>query len=101
VRRWAGVVGEVDGSAGTEPLAVAADAWSAAGCGFMAGVVTHPTARGRGLAWAVCGFVVDALVHRHGRAALMVLTDNAPAIATYQRLGMTTRLFGAAQMPVW
>jgi ribosomal protein S18 acetylase RimI-like enzyme len=101
VRRWAGVVGEVDGSARTEPLAVAADAWSAVGCGFMAGVVTHPTARGRGLARAVCGFVVDALVHRHGRAALMVLTDNAPAIATYEGLGMTTRLFGAAHIPVW
>lgn len=52
VRRWAGVrAGEGDGAA--EVVAVAADAWSAAGCGFMAGVVTHPQARGRGLAAAV------------------------------------------------
>ncbi|WP_327693479.1 GNAT family N-acetyltransferase [Streptomyces sp. NBC_00459] len=98
MRRWAGVVGEVDGSVGAKPLAVAADAWSAAGCGFMGGVVTHPAARGRGLARAVCGFVVDALVNQHGRAALMVLTGNAPAIATYERLGMAKRLFGAAHI---
>ncbi|KAB8161709.1 GNAT family N-acetyltransferase [Streptomyces sp. 3MP-14] len=95
VRRWAGAPGD----AGTEPLAVAADAWSAAGCGFMGGVVTHPAARGRGLARAVCGFVLDALVQRHGRAALMVMADNAPAIATYERLGLTKRLFGAAHRP--
>ncbi|WP_253195020.1 GNAT family N-acetyltransferase [Streptomyces sp. MP131-18] len=99
VRRWAGVLDEVNGGAAAEPLVVAADAWSAAGCGFMGGVVTHPAARGRGLARAVCGFVVDALVARYGRTALMVLTGNAPAIATYERLGMTKRLFRAAHLP--
>lgn len=99
VRRWAGASGEVHGGVGAEPLAVAADAWSAAGCGFMAGVITHPAARGRGLAGAVCGFVLDALVRRHGRAALTVLTGNAPAIATYEHLGMTKRLFEAAHIP--
>lgn len=99
VRRWAGVVGEVPGGAGAEPLAVAADAWSAAGCGFMGGVLTHPAARGRGLARAVSGFVLDDLVARHGRAALMVLAGNAPAVAAYERLGMAKRLFGAAQIP--
>ncbi|WP_406151459.1 GNAT family N-acetyltransferase [Streptomyces sp. NBC_01012] len=99
VRRWAGVVGTVDGNAGAEPMAVAADAWSAAGCGFMGGVVTHPGARGRGLALAVSAFVLDALVDRYGRAALMVLTGNAPAIATYERLGMAKRRFGAAHIP--
>jgi ribosomal protein S18 acetylase RimI-like enzyme len=102
MRRWAGVLGEVDSSVdssvGATPLAVAADAWSAAGCGFMGGVVIHPAARGRGLARAVSGFVMDALVNQHSRAALMVLTDNAPAIATYERLGMTKRLFGAAHI---
>ena len=61
--------------------------------------VTHPAARGRGLARAVCGFVVDALVHQYGRAALMVLTGNAPAIATYERLGMAKHRFGAAHIP--
>nr|WP_202501283.1 GNAT family N-acetyltransferase [Streptomyces sp. SID5785] len=99
VRRWAGVTGEVDGGAGTEPLAVAADAWSAAGCGFMGGVLTHPAARGRGLARAVSGFVVDALVDQYGRASLMVLTHNTPAVATYERLGMTKRLHRAAHIP--
>ncbi|MDT0267457.1 GNAT family N-acetyltransferase [Streptomyces sp. DSM 44915] len=95
VRRWAGVLGEVNG-VGAEPLAVAADAWSAAGCGFMGGVVTHPAARGRGLARAVSGFLLDALLAQHGRAALMVLTGNTPAIATYERLGMHKRRCGAA-----
>ncbi|MFE4756192.1 GNAT family N-acetyltransferase [Streptomyces mirabilis] len=92
--RWAGVVAEPDG----EPLAVAADAWSARGCGYLAGVVTHPDARGRGLSRAVCGFVLDTLVERHGRAALMADADNAPAITTYRRLGMTGRLFRAMRL---
>ncbi|GGJ61036.1 GNAT family N-acetyltransferase [Streptomyces brasiliensis] len=91
VRRWAGAEG-ADG----EALAVAADAWSADGCGFMAGVVTHPRARGRGLGAAVSRFVVDALVRRYGRAALMVDATNAAAIAVYERAGMRGRLFGAA-----
>ncbi|MGD6747838.1 GNAT family N-acetyltransferase [Streptomyces sp. BH106] len=101
VRRWAGVVGvvgEEDGGVGAEPLAVAADAWSAAGCGFMGGVITHPSARGRGLGRAVSGYVLDDLVRRHGRAALMVLTGNTPAIATYERLGMTKHRFAAAHL---
>lgn len=92
VRRWAGAFD------GAEPLAVAAEAWSGQGCGFMAGVVTHPAARGRGLAQAVCGFVVDALVGRYGRAALMVHADNPSAIAAYERLGMTKRLLTATSM---
>jgi GNAT superfamily N-acetyltransferase len=90
VSRWAGVHG------GSGLLAVAADAWSAAGCGFVAGVVTAPEARGRGLGTAVCRFVVDALVREHGRAALMVDAGNTPAVAAYQRIGMTKRLFDAA-----
>ncbi|MCX5417595.1 GNAT family N-acetyltransferase [Streptomyces sp. NBC_00059] len=98
VHRWGGIVGEGQGAAGPEPLAVAAEAWSAAGCGFMGGVLTHPAARGRGLARAVSGFVLDDLVHRHGRAALMVLTGNTSAITTYERLGMSKRLCSAAHM---
>ncbi|MER6353094.1 GNAT family N-acetyltransferase [Streptomyces sp. NPDC001634] len=90
VRRWAGAPGE------RGPLAVAGDAWSAAGCGFLAGVVTAPEARGRGLGAAVSGFVVDALVREHGRAALMVDADNTAAVAAYERIGMTKRLFRAA-----
>ncbi|MET8248880.1 GNAT family N-acetyltransferase [Streptomyces sp. NPDC005202] len=60
VRRWAGAY-EAEGG---RLLAVAADAWSGAGCGFMAGVVTHPRARGRGLGAAVSRFVVNALVRQ-------------------------------------
>ncbi|MEU6200289.1 GNAT family N-acetyltransferase [Streptomyces sp. NPDC047061] len=87
--RRAGVVADPDG----EPLAVAADAWSARGCGYLAGVVTHPDARDRGLSRAVRGFVLDTLVERHGRAVLMADAANAPAITTYRRPGMTGRLF--------
>jgi GNAT superfamily N-acetyltransferase len=105
VRRWAGVyaterpdgAGESDGDGGGgRLLAVAADAWSAAGCGLLAGVVAHPRARGRGLGAAVSAFVIDALVRRYGRAALMVDADNAPAVRAYERVGMRARLFGAA-----
>lgn len=91
--RWAGAHASDGGGA---LLAVAGDAWSGAGCGFMAGVVTRPEARGRGLGAAVSRFVVAALVRDHGRAALMVDADNAPAIAAYRRAGMRGRLFGAA-----
>jgi GNAT superfamily N-acetyltransferase len=92
VRRWAGVV------EGGEPVAVAADAWSSPGCGFVSGVLTLPPARGRGLARAVSGFLLDALVHDHGRVGLLVFAENAPAIATYERLGMTKRLLAAADV---
>ncbi|MET7482976.1 GNAT family N-acetyltransferase [Streptomyces sp. NPDC005538] len=93
VRRWAGCY-DTDG--GGALLAVAADAWSGAGCGFLAGVVTRPEARGRGLGAAVSRFVVDALVREHGRAALMVDSDNTAAIGAYRRAGMSGRMFAAA-----
>jgi GNAT superfamily N-acetyltransferase len=92
-RRWAGAY---DPDGGGTLLAVAGDAWSGAGCGFMAGVVTRPEARGRGLGAAVSRFVVDALVREHGRAALMVDADNTAAVAAYRRAGMSGRKFGAA-----
>jgi len=92
-RRWAGAY---DPDAAGTLLAVAGDAWSGAGCGFMAGVVTRPEARGRGLGAAVSRFVVDALVREYGRAALMVDADNAAAVAAYRRAGMSGRAFGAA-----
>ncbi|MFJ7246227.1 GNAT family N-acetyltransferase [Kitasatospora sp. NPDC098652] len=96
--RWAGIVDSLDSRTPPEPLAVAADVWSAAGCGFMAGVCTHPAARGRGLAQAVCGFVLGELVRRHGRAALMVHGGNQSAIAVYERLGMAKRPLAGAQV---
>ncbi|MFI6617390.1 GNAT family N-acetyltransferase [Streptomyces sp. NPDC050528] len=91
--RWAGAY-DPDGDG--ELLAVAGDAWSGAGCGFVAGVVTRPEARGRGLGAAVSRFVVDALVREYGRAALMVDADNSAAVAAYRRAGMSGRVFGAA-----
>ncbi|MFG2356775.1 GNAT family N-acetyltransferase [Streptomyces sp. NPDC048521] len=95
VRRWAGVHGEA--AAGERGLpAVAADAWSGAGCGFVAGVLTHPAARGRGLGVAVSRFVVDALVREFGRAALMVDVENGAAVAAYERVGMRRVPFRAA-----
>ncbi|MDI6407355.1 GNAT family N-acetyltransferase [Streptomyces albus] len=105
VRHWAGVLDEketdeeADDAAGAAPLAVAAEAWPATGCGLLAGVLTAPAARGRGLAAAVCGFVVNSLVERYGRAGLMVDADNEPALRTYRRLGMTGRLLSAAHVP--
>ncbi|HEY3555926.1 MAG TPA: GNAT family N-acetyltransferase [Kribbella sp.] len=91
VRRWAAVTGDRG-----ELLSVAADAWSAPGTGFLAGVATHPVARGKGLSRQVCAFVTAELVKRHGRAALMVDRSNAAAIAVYERLGYTYRRVAAA-----
>jgi GNAT superfamily N-acetyltransferase len=92
VRRWA-AVRDAEG-----PLALAAEAWSGREAGFLAGVLTRPDARGRGLARQVCGFVLNALLERDGRAALMVHRDNAAAIRTYQQLGMRESLLGAADL---
>lgn len=83
VTRWSGVRDD----AGTL-VAVAADAWSAPGIGFMSGVATHPDARGRGLGEAVCRFTLRELIAEHGRAALSVDGDNAAAIRVYRRLGL-------------
>lgn len=94
-RRWAGAYDQDPDGTGAL-LAVAGDAWSGVGCGFMAGVVTRPEARGRGLGVAVSRFVVDALVREYGRAALMVDADNPAAIAAYRRAGMRGREFAAA-----
>jgi ribosomal protein S18 acetylase RimI-like enzyme len=93
VRRWAAVTGERG-----EVLSIAADAWSAPEVGFLAGVATHPVARGKGLSRQVCGFVTAELVKRYGRAALMVDGDNAAAIAVYRRLGYTYRRVAAASV---
>ena len=93
VDRWAGVR---DGTG--RLVAAAADAWSSPGVGFLAGVVTHSTARGRGYATAVCAFVLDALVERCGQAGLIVDSWNATAIRLYQRLGLRLRRVAAARV---
>ncbi|MFF0266414.1 GNAT family N-acetyltransferase [Kribbella sp. NPDC004536] len=91
VRRWAALTGDRD-----ELLSVAADAWSAPTIGFLAGVATHPVARGKGLSRRVSGFVTAELVKSYGRAALMVDGNNPAAIAVYRRLGYTYREVAAA-----
>lgn len=93
VQRWAAVSSD-DG----ELLSIAADAWSAPEVGFVAGVATKPSARGRGLSRQVCGFVTAELVKRHGTCALMVDAKNPAAIAVYRKLGYTYRAVAAASM---
>lgn len=93
VRRWAGIR---DGAGAL--LACAADAWSAPDVGFLAGVATAELARGRGVGTAVCGFVLDSLVERHGTAALIVDGWNAAAVRLYRGLGLSWRPLAAASV---
>lgn len=90
VRRWAGITDD------SGLVSVAADAWSAPAQGFLAGVATRRSARGRGLSGQVCAFVTAELVKLHGRCGLIVEADNAAAIAVYQRLGYSYRAVAAA-----
>ncbi|GAA0471936.1 hypothetical protein Aca07nite_82270 [Actinoplanes capillaceus] len=92
VRRWAGIR-DADGTL----LTVAAEAWSTAETGFMSGVATRPSARGRGLGAAICAFVADELLPGRERVALLVDYWNTAALATYTRLGFTTRRVAAAR----
>lgn len=92
VRRWAGLRAD-----DATLLAVAAEAWSAPGVGFMAGVTTRADARGRGHAEAVCGYVTEELLATHGRVALFVDHWNHAAIALYRRLGYRWRAVAAAR----
>ncbi|HWS34367.1 MAG TPA: GNAT family N-acetyltransferase, partial [Actinoplanes sp.] len=57
VQRWSGIRGH-DG----ELLAVAAEAWSTPEIGFMSGVATRPSARGRGLGAAICAFTTNEML---------------------------------------
>jgi len=93
VTRWSGVRDD----AGTL-VAVAADAWSAPGIGFMSGVATHPDARGKGYGEAVCRFTLRELIAEHGRAALSVDGDNDGAIRVYRKLGLTWRDIAVARV---
>ncbi|MET9618097.1 GNAT family N-acetyltransferase [Kitasatospora indigofera] len=93
--RWAGVRDTTG-----RLTALAADAWSAPEAGFLAGVAAHPVhGRGRGHAEAACRLVLDTLLRRSGRAALMVDGDNAAATRLYRRLGMRWRDVSAAALP--
>lgn len=91
VRRWAGI--RQNGVL----VATACEAWSAPTVGFMAGVATTSSARGRGLARTLCAAVLDQLIAEHGRAALMVDLWNTAAIRLYEGLGMTMRPIRSAR----
>jgi ribosomal protein S18 acetylase RimI-like enzyme len=90
VRRWAGI------HDGDRLLTTAAEAWPVPGIGFLAGVATHPDARGRGLAARLCAFVTDELLTDNERVALFVDHWNEAALRTYRRLGFTLRPLAAA-----
>ncbi|GAA1591444.1 hypothetical protein GCM10009828_015370 [Actinoplanes couchii] len=92
VRRWAGIRDE-DGRLVT----VAAEAWSTPEIGFMSGVATRPSARGRGWGAAICAFTANELLTDRERVALVVDHWNTAAVATYTRLGFTTRRVAAAK----
>ncbi|MFC4064986.1 GNAT family N-acetyltransferase [Actinoplanes subglobosus] len=92
VHRWAGIRGT-----GGELLTVAAEAWSTPEIGFMSGVATRPSARGRGLGATICAFVADELLAGRERVALLVDYWNEAALATYTGLGFTTRRVAAAR----
>lgn len=60
--------------------------------GAVGGVFTRPDYRGRGLATATTGAVVQALLRHDVRdVALNVRADNTPAIRAYTRLGFVAR----------
>lgn len=94
VRAWAGIK---DGSGSL--AATAADAWSAPGVGFLAGVAVSESARGQGYGRDACHFVLEDLITAHGRASLMVHDWNEPAIRIYRGLGMSWRQLGSAWIP--
>lgn len=81
---------------GDEAKACAADAWSTAGAGLLAGVASAPAARGQGLGRAVAATALAYLVTEYGSACLMVESDNVAARALYSSLGMDHRDLRAA-----
>jgi ribosomal protein S18 acetylase RimI-like enzyme len=95
VSRWAGIT-DLAGSL----TSIAADAWSAPGLGFLAGLAVVPEARRSGQGRDVSAFVLKSLMAVHGRVAMMVQNSNEAAITTYTELGLTYRhqqVLGVAQ----
>jgi ribosomal protein S18 acetylase RimI-like enzyme len=86
VSRWAGIA-DRSGSL----TSIAADAWSAPGLGFLAGLAVVPEARRTGQGRDVSGFVLTSLMAVHGRVAMMVRCSEEAEIAIYAGLGMTYR----------
>ncbi len=86
VSRWAGITDR-----GGSLTSIAADAWSAPGLGFVAGLAVVPEARRTGQGRDVSAFVLSSLMAVNGRVAMMVRYSDAAAIAMYAELGLTYR----------
>jgi ribosomal protein S18 acetylase RimI-like enzyme len=86
VSRWAGITDD-----GGSLTSIAADAWSAPGLGFVAGLAVVPEARRTGQGRAVSAFVLNSLMAVHGRVAMMVQDSDEAGIAMYAGLGLTYR----------
>jgi ribosomal protein S18 acetylase RimI-like enzyme len=86
IRRWAGI-----SDARGRLTCTLADAWSVPGLGFMAGLAVLPHARRSGQGRDVTGFVLEALLAAHGRAALIEYECNPAALRLYAKLGMSYR----------
>ncbi len=57
----------------------------------VSGVCTHPDAQGRGLAAALMSRVINRMLRKGQTPFLHVESDNARAVALYQRLGFVAR----------
>jgi ribosomal protein S18 acetylase RimI-like enzyme len=86
VSRWAGIMDR----AGLL-TSIAADAWSAPGLGFLAGLAVVPEVRRTGQGRDVCAFVLKSLMAVHGRVAMMVQNSGEATIVKYAELGFTHR----------
>lgn len=83
--------GFVGVSEGGRLLAMAGERMKLPGWTEVSGVCTHPDARGRGLATALMGAVIERVLARGEQAFLHTYADNHGAIALYRRLGFEVR----------
>jgi GNAT superfamily N-acetyltransferase len=79
-----GVDGEDDELKSIAGVHVLSEAYDVAAIGNL---VTHPDARGQGLATACTGRLLDELFERVSLVALNVRRDNLPAISVYENFG--------------
>lgn len=83
-----GFVGVHDGD---RLIAMAGERMKLPGWTEVSGVCTHPDARGRELAGALMGVVIDRALARGERVFLHTYADNHGAIALYRKLGFDIR----------
>jgi ribosomal protein S18 acetylase RimI-like enzyme len=60
--------------------------------GFLAGITVARACQGRGLGAALTAGMTRQLLRAYDVVALGVMSDNAPAIHLYRRLGFTSSL---------